>query len=659
MAEARTKDTAAAQMLDQASERGISTAFTRAQEIKPCPIGSTGVCCRICAMGPCRLVGKTTRGVCGATLGTVVARNFSRMVAAGTAAHSDHGRDMVMTLLAAARGESGGFRIRDEAKLRSVAGYLDIDTKGKDTNAIAEQVALALLEDFGRQMGELRYLARAPQKRQQLWKDLGIAPRGIDREVVEAMHRTHAGVDQEAGSILKHTMRMSLADGWGGSMIGTDVSDILFGTPGPVISAANLGVLSENEVNIVIHGHEPTLSEMVAIASQEPELIAYAKEKGAQGINLSGICCTANEVLMRHGVKAAGNFLHQELAILTGAVDAMLVDVQCIMEGLANVADSFHTLLITTSPKAHIRGAEHVEFDEHHAYDIAKRIVRMAIDNYPNRGETHIPKEKEGLVAGFSHEYLNYMQGGTYRASFRPLNDAIAQGRIRGIAGVVGCNNACVPQDVGITKVVEALIANDVLVASTGCAAIGSAKYGLLSPEAWSKVGNNLREVCEAIGIPPVLHLGSCVDNSRILTVLTQMASEGGLGQDISDIPGVGICPEYMSEKSIAIGTYFVASGVNVLFGVKSPVSGSDEVVDIMTREWPEMVGGSLEFEPDIDALIDKALAHIDAKRAALGLEEYRPNRYGVSGDRALEEWLSLPAGQRSPYSRKPVVDQG
>ena len=608
-------------------------------------------------MGPCRLVGKTIRGVCGATASTVVGRNFLRMVAAGTASHSDHGRDMVFSLLAVARGEAQGYQIRDEGKLRAVAGALGIEAQGKDTRKLAEEVGLKLLEDFGRQKGELNFIGRATPRRQRVWRDLGIVPRGIDREIVESMGRTHAGMDQDAGSLLKHSLRTSLADGWGGSMIGTDVSDVLFGTPGPVTSAANLGVLSEDEVNIVIHGHEPTLSEMVALASQDPELIAYAKEKGAKGINLSGICCTANEVLMRHGVKVAGNFLHQELAIMTGAVEAMVVDIQCIMEGLSSLSDSFHTKLITTSPKAHIRGATHIEFDEEHAYDIAKRIVRTAIDNYPNRGETHIPKAKEGLVAGFSHEYINYMLGGSFRASFRPLNDAIMQGRIRGIAGVVGCNNACVPQDVGITKVIETLLANDVLVASTGCAAIGSAKYGLLSPKAWDRVGNNLREVCEAVGIPPVLHVGSCVDNSRILTVLTQMAIEGGLGQDISDIPGVGVCPEWMSEKAISIGTYFAASGVNVLFGVRSPVSGSDEVVDIMTREWPEMVGGSLDFEPDYDKLIEKALAYIDAKRDALGLEEYRPNRYGQSGDRAMADWLSIPAGSRSLYSRKPVAE--
>ncbi len=654
MAEVRSKDPAAQELLRVGRERGLSTAFFRAEEIKPCPIGASGACCRMCAMGPCRLVGRTTAGVCGATLGTVVARNFARMVAGGASAHSDHGRSMVMTLLAAARGEARGYEIKDEAKLRVIAAELGIEPSGP-AKPLAEKVALRLLEDFGRQAGEIAYLKRAPARRQRLWRELGIAPRGVDREVVELMHRTHTGVDQEASHILKQTMRTALADGWGGSMIGTDVSDILFGTPGPVASATNLGVLKEDEVNIVIHGHEPTLAEMVVLASQDPELVAYAKEKGAKGINLAGICCTANEVLMRHGVAPAGNFLHQELAIMTGAVEAMLVDVQCIMEGLATMADSFHTLLITTSPRAKIRGATHIEFEEEHAYDIAKRIVRMAVDNFPHRREVYIPQVQEGLIAGFSHEYVNYMQGGTFRASFRPLNDAIMQGRIRGVAGVVGCNNACVVQDFGITKVIEDLIANDVLVVATGCAAIGGAKYGYLAPEIWDKVGDNLREVCEAVGVPPVLHMGSCVDNSRILTVLTQMVEEGGLGDDISDLPVVGICPEWMSEKALSIGTYFVASGLYVLFGVRSPVSASEEVVEVMTEEWPKTVGGALEFEPDYDRLIGKALSQIDQKRDALGLEEYRPGRYGASGDRLFREWLKIPPEKRSLYSRKPV----
>ncbi|NQU96805.1 MAG: carbon monoxide dehydrogenase, partial [Chloroflexi bacterium] len=346
------------------------------------------------------------------------------------------------------------------------------------------------------------------------------------------------------------------------------------------------------------------------------------------------ICCTANEVVMRHGIPLAGNFLQQELAILTGAIEAMIVDFQCIMQAVAPMAARFHTKLITTSSKTQIEGATHMEFEEHNAPTVAQDIVRTAIDNYPNRnGNVHIPSQYSDLVAGFSHEYIRYMQGGAYRASFRPLNDAIISGRIRGAAGVVGCNNARVPHDKGIMQVIRELIKNDVLVVVTGCGAVAAGKHGFLAPEIMEEAGKGLKEICETIGIPPVLHLGSCVDNSRILTVLTEMVEEGGLGEDISDLPAVGVCPEWMSEKAVSIGSYFVASGAYVLFGVGSPVSGSPKVVDLMTRGWEEMVGGKMEFEPDMEELVRKALEHIDAKRRALNLEEYDPGRYGQSGD--------------------------
>ncbi len=647
MTEFKTIDPAAVEMLKIAAEENISTAFSRAEEVKPCPIGETGACCKICFMGPCRLVGKTTRGVCGADVHTVAARNFARMVAGGASAHSDHGRDLAMTLLHVAKGEGQGYRIRDVAKLHAVARYMGIPTDGRTKEEIALDVATEALANFGRQTGQVTYVTRATKKRQEIWKKLGIVPRGVDREVVETLHRTHEGVDLDPENILRHALRTSLADGWGGSMLATDIGDILFGTPAPISTEINLGVLKEDQVNIIVHGHEPTLSEMIVAAAQDPELIAYAKSKGAKGINLAGICCTGNEILMRHGISPAGNFLHQELAIITGAVEAMIVDVQCIMQALASLAENYHTKLITTSPKAKIPGATHIEFDESRALDSAKEIVRTAIDNYPNRGKTRIPPIKNRLVAGFSHEYLNYMQGGIYRGSFRPLNDAIVQGRIRGAAGVVGCNNARVPQDEGIYNLVKEFVANDVLVVVTGCAATGSAKYGLLSPEIWAATGKGLREVCEAVGVPPVLHLGSCVDNSRILTVLTQMATEGGLGEDIDDLPAVGICPEYMCEKAIAIGTYFVASGAYVLFGVHSPVSASDVVTRLMTEGWESQVGGKLEFEPDWRKILEKSLAHIDKKREKLGLVPWDPNRFGKSGDAVMMEYLKTVAASK------------
>jgi carbon-monoxide dehydrogenase catalytic subunit len=654
----RTIDPAAEAMLNRAAETGAKTAFERADEMKPCPIGSQGLCCKNCAMGPCRLTKEGQVGVCGATVETVAARNLARAIAAGAAAHSDHGRDLCFVLHGAATGEAPGYTIRDEFKLREVARDLGIETEGRSKEEIAIDVAEKALAEFGKQSGEILYLSRAPKKRQEIWRELKIAPRGVDREIVEILHRTHMGNDQDAEHILDQSMRAALGDGWGGSMLATDISDILFGTPNPLVTQVNLGVLKDDEVNIIIHGHEPTLSEMIVAAARDPEMIEYAKSKGAKGINLAGICCTSNETLMRQGVPSAGNFLHQELAVLTGAVEAMVVDIQCIFQGLVGVAEDFHTLVITTSPKAKITGATHMEFDEHRAPQIAREIVKAAVDNYPNRGPVFIPADKENLVPGFSHEYIRYMLGGYYRGSLRPLNDAIMAGRLRGVAGVVGCNNPRVVQDEAHFDLVKGFLENDVLVVQTGCGALCSAKYGLLQGEAMRYAGPGLREICETVGIPPVLHMGSCVDNSRILTVLAEMATEGGLGEDISDIPGVGIAPEWMSEKALSIGTYFVASGAYVLFGVKSPVEGSETVTDIIGRGWESKVGGKLEFEPDPAKILQKSLDHIDKKRAALGLPQYDPTRFGESGDRRWNAWLKAQreGAKVSPYSMAGVT---
>ena len=627
----KTIDPAVVEMLGRAKSKNISTAFSRAEETKPCPIGHEGSCCKNCFMGPCRLVGKTTVGICGATKDTVAARNLARWVAAGSAAHSDHGRDMAMTLLAAAKGEAPDYKVKDERKLRAVAHHMGVPEKGRGKEEVAIDVATLALGEFGKQEGELIYIKRAPAKRQEIWRKLGIVPRGIDREIVETLHRTSIGVDQDADHILDHAMRAALADGWGGSMLSTDLSDILFGTPGPVASSSNFGVLREDEVNVVIHGHEPTLSELIVAAASDPDIIAYAKSKGAKGVNLSGICCTANEVLMRQGVPLLGNFLAQELAILTGAVDAMVVDVQCVMQGIVEVAKNFHTKVISTSPKAKVAGATHIEFNEHKAMEIAKTILRTAIDNFPNRREVHIPDLQDHLVAGFSHEYIAYMLGGTLRESFRPLNDAVMAGRIRGAAGVVGCNNPRVTQDDPHLYVVKELIKNDILVVTTGCNAIACAKQGLLTPEVMDHCGPGLKEICQTIGIPPVLHMGSCVDNTRILTVVTQCATEGGLGEDISDLPVAGFAPEWMSEKAVSIGVYFVASGVTTWMGVGSPVGGSPEVTKLITEGWRKKTGASFYFQPDHEKAVQEAIAHIDAKRKALKLEEYNPAKYAQS----------------------------
>jgi carbon-monoxide dehydrogenase catalytic subunit len=646
--EEKSIDSASVKMIKKAAADGANTVFDRAEAIKPCPIGSQGICCKNCGMGPCRLPAPKNkgeekaprRGLCGATPETVAARNFIRMIAGGAAAHSDHGRGVAETFLAMVNGEAPGYGIKDEQKLFQVALDFGVEIGDRDIMEIARDVGEIALAEFSRQDGELQFLKRAPLNRQKLWKEKGIAPRGVDREIVEIMHRTHMGVDQDYKNLLLQGTRAAIADGWGGSMIATELQDIMFGTPVPILGKVNLGVLKKDEVNLIIHGHEPLLSEMIVIAAQDAEMIDLAKAKGAKGINLAGICCTANEILMRHGIPLAGNMLQQELAIVTGAVDAMIVDIQCIMQSLPDVAQCYHTKVLTTSPKAKIPGAIHIEFSEHNAMESARAIVKTAIENYPNRPPNiEIPDEEVDLVAGFSHETINYLLGGIYRASYRPLNDNIINGRIRGIAGVVGCNNARVRHDDAHVTMVKELIKNDVIVLQTGCSAMACAKAGLLTPEAAREfAGEGLFSVCETVGIPPVLHLGSCVDNSRILMAATAVVKDGGLGDDISDLPAAGAAPEWMSEKAIAIGHYFVSSGVFTVFGVTWPTIGSEELTNCLFKEFEGITGGMWAFEPDPIKAAHLMIDHIDTKRKALGIDKARERiLYDMAMRRELE----------------------
>ena len=625
--EKRSSDPATVEMLGIVAEENLQVAWDRQEAMEPqCGFGQLGICCRICTMGPCRIDpfgDGPTEGVCGADANIIAARNLIRMIASGAAAHSDHGRDIAHTLLMAAGDENCDYEPKDETKLRALAAELGVETEGKDLREIAKGVAEICFGQFGQQHGEVVFTARAPQDQQKRWRDAGVMPRGVDREIVEVMHRTNMGVDNDPVNLILQGVRASLADGWGGSMIATDLSDVLFRTPEWVTSRANLGILEVDNVNIVVHGHEPTLSEMIVAASQDAELLALARSKGAKGITLGGICCTANEILLRHGIPLAGNFLQQELAIATGAVEAMIVDVQCVFPALGKIAQKYHTKFISTSPKAKFPFATHVQFEEARAMEIAKDIVRMAIENFPNRdkAKVHIPSQSNPLVAGFTAENLYTALGGRYRPSYRPLNDAIISGRIRGVAGVVGCNNPKIRHDFGHVEMTKELIANDVVVAVTGCTAVADAKAGLLDPAAAEKyAGKGLQEICRAVGIPPVLHLGSCVDNSRILIVLANIVREGGLGESIADLPVAGAAPEWMSEKAVSIGFYVVASGVYTVLGEPLPIQGAPVVNKFVTEDIEEYFGGKFAFEADPVKAARMMIDHIDAKRAALHL---------------------------------------
>jgi len=640
-----TSDPAVAEMLKRAQQEGIETAWDRLAEQEPqCAFGQLGICCRICNMGPCRVdpFGEgPQRGVCGADADTIIARNFLRAVAAGCSAHSDHGRGVAHTFLLMARGEAPDYTIKDRIKLLAVAKELGIKTDGREDKDIAQELGELALAEFGKAHGTQRMAERVPAPRKALWKKFDITPRAVDREVVEALHRSTMGVDQDYRSLIRHASRCALADGWGGSMLATELQDIMFGTPVPARGEINLGVLKKDHVNIVVHGHEPLLSEMVAAASFLPELVQEAKEGGAKGINVAGICCTANELLMRHGIPIAGNFLSQELAVATGAVDVMCVDVQCVMQGLTETVQHFHTKIITTSDKARLEGVEHIPMDETRALEDAKKVIRRAIEVFQTRAgkPVHIPKDKGEAVIGFSHETINYMLGGRFRSSYRPLNDNIINGRIRGVVGVVGCTNPRVVHDLEHTGLIRELIKRDILVVTTGCAQIACGKQGLLTPEAASLAGPGLAEICETVGIPPVLSVGSCVDNSRILVACTEMVREGGLGEDLSQLPVAGACLEHITEKAISIGQYFVASGALVVFSKKLfPVMPGTKVAEYLFEGIAGELGGRWAVEDDPVKAADLIQAHIEAKRDALGINKAQERKlFGMEDRQKLQ----------------------
>ncbi len=617
---ASTKD-----LLNQELAKQVRTAYNRIEDrgVSACLFGSGGTCCRICNMGPCTVIDGVDSmiGVCGATASTVVARNFARIVAAGTAAHADHAREMVRGFIETAKGKTP-HDIQDVEKLHSMAETFGVEIEGRDKNDIALELGEKALAEFGQQEGTLSMLKRAPEKVQEMWKEQEIEPRGVDREVVEMMHRTHMGVDQDYKNIMKQAARCSLADGWGASMLSTELTDIMFGTPVPRRALIDLGVLKEDQVNVTVHGHEPLLAESLCMAAEDPEILELVKKVGAKGINLAGVCCTGNEILMRRGISVAGSFINQEMVLATGAVEAMVVDVQCVMQSVAQVVKGKHTDIITTNYRAKMPDAVHMQFEEDNPLGSAKAILSRAVKNYKNRGEMYIPKDQKfDIVVGFSHETINNMLGGRFRGSYRPLNDNIINGRIKGVGAMVGCEHYKYSDDVHFKIAVE-LLKNNVLVLATGCAAQALGRAGLMRPEAAAKYcGEGLAEVCETIGMPPVLHVGSCVDNSRLLIALTAMVKEGGLGDKISDLPACGTAPLWMSEKAVAIGQYFVSSGAHVVFQ-NLPVTGSKEMTEYLLEGMKDDFGACWAVSEDPVKIAGKMIAAIDEKRDLLGINK-------------------------------------
>lgn len=613
----RTLDKSSQDVLRKTMKEGTDTVWDRYERQQPpCKFCTEGISCQRCSMGPCRLMGgDRTRGVCGADADTMVSRNLLDTIATGAAAHSDHGREVVETLLRASRGEAPGYGVKDEVKLRKLADEYGIEAN-MSVEKTGEALALAMLEEYGTIKGELQMIKRVPEADLELWKKEKILPRSIDREIVEAMHRIHMGVGADYRGFLSQGMRASMADGWGGSMVGTEISDVLFGTPHINRSQVNLGVLKHDQVNISVHGHNPVLSEMIVKVSELPEMTERAKNVGAQGVNLVGLCCTGNELLMRHGIHQAGNHMDQELVITTGALEAMIVDYQCIFPTLSNTAACYHTKLFSTSPKASISGSYYMEITPENAYEQCRKIIITAIDNYPNRvpGRVLIPDKPMDAMVGFSVEAIKDAFGG----SLKPLLDVIISGKIRGCAAIVGCNNPHIKQDYGHVTLARELIKKNILCVETGCSSIACAKAGLMQPESAELAGSGLKEFCTSAGIPPVLHMGSCVDNTRVLNLVAELARLASVR--IDQLPVAGAAPEWYSPKAVAIGSYFVGSGVSVVLGVMPHIAGSAKVIKALTEDLEDSINAKFWVEPNPKNAAALIFDHIETKRKAIGI---------------------------------------
>ena len=589
-----------------------------------CKFGEQGVCCRICSMGPCRITPKAPRGICGCDVHGIVGRNFLRFTAGGSATHSDHGREICHTLHTVA--PDGNYKVKDPDKLIRIAKEWGVETEGKDIYDLAHEIAEMALLEYGKPFGTQRFLKRAPEHTQELWAKAEIEPRAIDREVATALHMTHMGCSSKPEALIRQSLRCGLSDGWGGSMCGTEFSDVMFGTPKPLDTEANLGVMKEDYVNIIVHGHDPSLSEMICDYAEDPEMIALAKSVGAKGINVAGVCCTSNEVAMRRGIPMAGNFLQQENVVLTGACEAIVVDVQCIFPALGPLSKCFHTKFITTSPIAQMPDSEFIRFNAETAGENAKLIVRTAVENFKNRKPelVHIPQLKQKATVGYSVEAIVKTLDKVTNSQVdvtgttKPLIECITSGVLRGAVAMVGCNNPRVRPDSAHIELMKKLIANDIIVVLSGCSAQAAARAGLMDKEARELCGAGLKRVCELADIPPMLHMGSCVDISRMMILASELAKDSGL--NISQLPLVGCAPEWMSEKAVSIGNYVVATGIDTFLGVEPQVTGSSEVVGLLTDGIRDWVEAAYTVEKDIDKLGDLMIQRIEEKRAALGI---------------------------------------
>ncbi len=612
-------DTALCSADETLQEAGMTTVFDRYESQQPqCRQGLQGSCCVLCSNGPCKITAKSPFGVCGASPDLIVARNLLQKAAIGAAGNTYHAENVARTLLAAAREETG-FSIRDVERLNAVASSLGISTD-QPANTIAEEVASLIINEINMPDNETMTLteAFAPAKRIDVWKELGIMPGGVNSEIRTALVKCMTSVNNDPVDMLLTAMKLSIANSYAGLSVINMLQDILMGASSIGAGTVNLGILDEDSVNIVCHGHQPLLASLVARMAGQDEFAAKARQAGAAGIKVYGSMCEGQEMVQRPDSAFAGqlgNWLHQEFALGTGAIDLVMMDYNCSIPSLPEYAARFNTRLVTTDQAVRMTGVERLEHTPETAGETARQILERAIGAFGERGEVSIPEESMTTMAGFSTESVLGALGG----DIQPLIDAIASGKIRGIAAVVGCTTAS-PETRGcnIIKLTEKLVANDILVVSGGCTSSTLQNAGFTGPESAVLAGDGLKAVCDALGVPPVLSFGSCTDIGRIADVTAAVAAK--LDVDIPQLPVVVSAPEWLEQKAVADAFFSVSYGLLTHLSPVPPVTGSELITGILTSDVEGLTGGRVLVEEDPEAAADALIEHIEKKRSELGL---------------------------------------
>jgi carbon-monoxide dehydrogenase catalytic subunit len=578
-------------------------------------------------MGPCRITPKSPRGVCGADAHLIVARNILRWTAAGVAAHGARGREVMLALKGAADGTLD-LPILGPEKVVATAKSFGIFEETKTTQQLAGEIALILLEDLCRTLpGPHKTLeALAPPERLAKWKELDILPVGAYHEVFEALHRTTTGTDGDWENIARQVLRCGLAFAWS-SVVGSSIAmDCLYGLPKRSRISTNLGAIRLDTVNIAVHGHSPVLVAAIVKAARREDLLAEAVAAGSTGIKLYGICCSGHSALAKFGdITPLANAVGAELTLATGALDLWVADVQDVFPGIMDVAACFHTRVITTSDSARLPGAEHIAFDHHHsnldqADSLAERIVRRGIQAYGERqaGKIFVPQARMDAEVGFSVENILETFGGA-----DVLLGHLRSGRIRGVVNLVGCNNPKVVYEEAIVKVAEELIAHDILTLTNGCAAFALLKMGFCLPEGLAGAGNGLNQALAPHNLPPVWHMGECLDNARASAFFRTIAIASG--EPLTQLPLAFSSPEWSNEKGLGAALGFRLLGLNSYHCIAPPVAGSDKVARFFYEDTQELLGGVMVVDQDPVALAGRIVADFDERRAGLGWRPAAP----------------------------------